>query len=421
MKLYPRLPRRFATDEFTRQASLSSQELADIAAASHPFQVWPATGAPRITPEELRKTRSHLVAAAGEHGWPVPLARDEQRELDLEVARILWERTELTAAEASFGDAWSFLALVVVPDLVWWRAAGSTNVERFVGVDLTRHTLARLWWRAHLFTWALDDPEAGWELWRSSVIGEADLDQIQTRRGGYGQSPKVLRSLVRLYPHVTTIAVETGVDRRDLWRQTFLRWVLRLGAFTDFTSLSEQQLDEELAAVAASQEPAAVAADLEPTPQAGHEDGVPTIESADQGDFDAQPLQTIVLRLTEAVRAQGQVSDVQLCATLESVSGITIPRDRQEVVRGIAWQAKTLRYLIRSDDDGVPGWRPGSVLPAADRRWGEWTIDSFKQHVARSNDDPDIDELAAALFSGRPGKTVRRLVAAAIRETGPRH
>jgi hypothetical protein len=415
MKLYPRLGRRFAHEEFARQASLSPTELSELAAGSHPLQVWPATGASRITPAELLEIRSELVGAAREHGWPSPLGRDDQRELDLAVARVLWERTDLTPAEAGFGDVWSFLALVVAPDVVWWRAVGSTNVERFVASDLTRHTLARLWWRAQLFTWGLGEPEQGWELWRSSAIGEADLDQIQTRRGGYGRSPKAFRALVRVYPLVTTLATEAGVDRRDFWRQAYLRWVLRLGAFTDFSALSERELDEDLAAVAHRLEPTGADGGGVDSALAEVSEGA---EVSDGGDFDDQPLETIVLRLVEAVRARGEVADADLCAALESVAGVSVPADRHEIVAGIAWQGAALRYLKRSDDDGLPIWRPGEVMPAADRRWGEWSVASFKRHVAQCDGDFDVDRLAAELFAGRAGKTIKRLVRAAIRETG---
>jgi hypothetical protein len=401
----------FACDEFRNQATLAVEELAALASSTHPLQVWPATGAPRATQDELLEARAHLVAAAREHGWPAPLGRDEQRDVDLAIARVLTERTSLTPAEAGFGDAWSFLALVLVPDVVWWRAGGSTNIERFVATDLTRHTLARLWWRAHLFTWGLEDPETGWELWRSSAIGEADLDQIQTRRGGYGRSPKMFRALVRTYPLVTSLAAEAGLDRRDVWRQSFLRWVLRLGAFTNFNALSDADLDQDLAAILGRDGHAThetEAADTEPP------------DAPEPGEFDAQPLRTIVVRLAETVRVLGRVPEGELCSALESVAGIVVPATRRDIVSGIAWQGKALDYLDNSEDEGVRVWSPGSVLPAPDRRWGEWTFDSFKEHVAERDGDADVDQLAAELFAGRAGRTIRRLVRAAIRETGER-
>jgi hypothetical protein len=411
VKLYPRLGRRFALDEFTKQAALGPHELAEVADTTHPLLTWPATGAPRITPEELAKLRTEIIATAEEHGWPEPLSQDRQRALDLRLARILWDHAELTPAEAGFGDVWSFLALVVMPDVVWWRAAGSTNVERFVATDLTRHTLARLWWRALLFTHGLDDPQHGWELWQTSEIGEADLDQIQTRRGGYGRSPKVFRALVQLYPVFTELAAASGVERRKLWRDQYLRWLLRLGAFTNFTGLPEAQLEEELAVLARELEPV--------TPPPNDEDeGTQTGEEINEvTDFDALPLRMVVVFLAQAVRSNGELSDDELYEAFERTAGLSLPPARREVVYGIAWQGVPLHYLAHEGDPGASQWRPGSVLPAPDRRWGDWTIDSFKEHVASTNGETDRDRLAAELFTGRAGRTVRRIVRAAIQET----
>jgi hypothetical protein len=414
MRLYPRLARRFAHDQFTRQAALGLRELAESADTTHPLMTWPATGAVRVTPTQLASLRTEVVEAAEGYGWPEPLSPDQQRALDLTLARILWDRAELTPAEAGFGDVWSFLSLVLLPDVVWWRAGTSTNIERFVATDLTRHTLARLWWRALLFTHGLADPEQGWELWRSSDIGEADLDQIQTRRGGYGRSPKVFRALVRLYPLVTELAAASGVDRRSLWRDQYLRWLLRLGAFTDFSGLAEEQLDEDLEALARQLEPI-------PEPSPGDEEESQLLNETDRvQDFDALALRMVVVHLAQAVRSNGELADDELYEAFERAAGIPVPPGRREILFGIAWQGVPLHYLAHEGDPGASKWRPGTVLPAPDRRWGDWSIDSFKAHVATTNGDMDREALAAELFTGRAGRTVRRIVRAAIQETRPR-
>jgi hypothetical protein len=255
----------------------------------------------------------------------------------------------------------------------------------------------------------LEDADEGWELWRSSAIGEADLDQIQTRRGGYGRSPTVFRALVRVYPLVTALATDAGVDRRAFWRRSFLRWVLRIGAFADFASVDEVELEADLTRLARECDPSALSAE--------RVDGE-IVEVADGGDFDAQPLSTVVVRLVEAIRERGEVADGDLCSTLEATTGIQVPRERRDIVHGIAWQGAALHYLTNQENGGLSVWRPGSILPAPDRRWGGWSVQSFKRHVAKDK-GRDVDDLAADLFSGRAGRTVRRLVRAAIRETEP--
>lgn len=244
-RLFPRLGRTFASRLWEEQRDRPLDELRCASAATHPFAVWPATGAPRITAEELERLAETCRRVAADHGYPgQSLDRDRRAPFDRALGRALWADAPLTPAEAAVPEVWSFLALVLVPDVVHWRAADSTNVERFVASDLTRHTLARLWWRAHLFTHGLEDPSAGLALWET--IGEADLDQIMTRRGGFGVSPKPFRALVRVYGRLDRMSSLAAVEsRREFWRSYYLRWLLRLGAFVDFHGLTEGELEEE--------------------------------------------------------------------------------------------------------------------------------------------------------------------------------
>jgi hypothetical protein len=130
------------------------------------------------------------------------------------------------------------------------------------------------------------------------------------------------------------------------------------------------------------------------------------------------PLAAIVVILTEAVRASGTLSAAQLPGAFERVSGTSVPAQRAEILRGIAWQGTALKYLQHEKVDGDDVWRPGLVLPAQDRRWGAWSIDSFKAHVASQNGNADEAALCADLFTGQARTTVKRLVRAAIREVG---
>jgi hypothetical protein len=412
MKLHPRLPSRFARQLFEQQ---SATGMLDIhGSTSHPYTTWAATGAPRITDEELGLLRDRINGAAAAHGAPEPLARERQRSLDLALARLLWEWSHLTAAEAGLPDTWSFVALVLAPEAVWWRAAGSTNIERFVASDLTRHTLARLWWRAQLFTHGLSDPETGWSLWRDSDIGEADLDQIQTRRGGYGRSPRTFRALVSLYPDVTGLANERGFDRRTFWRQAYLRWILRLGAFSDFGSLPESALRSDLLAVAHE-----LADDLDvstvKSEGEGHpDDRQPDASSETPTSFDQLPLCSLLVSLTAAIRATPhEIDRTEFPSAFERETGIPVPASRAEILAGIVWHGKTLKYLDGGGKNGTGTWRPGKLLPAPDRRWHDWSIQSFAAHLVQTG-ERDLDAVCAELFAGRAGLTVKRVARAAL-------
>jgi hypothetical protein len=411
MKLFPRLISRFAQAEFEKQVGLLPEER--NGSTQHVMAVWPATGAQRMSNDDLEALRNSLLAVARDLGYPAPIASSVLNQVDLRWASVL-HQSSLSPAEASFPDVWSFIALVLVPELTWWRAAGSTNVERFVGSDLTRHTWARLWWRAHLFTFGLAEPKFGWALWRDSAIGEAELDQIQTRRGGYGRCPKAFRALVRAYPDVTAAADELGFDRRVFWRQAYLRWVLRLGAFLDFSGLPEDQVQgllTRLISEVASRAAPADAIDCEAGPSSASVD----IPVSAPESFDDFPLSLMVLRLTEAVRLQGQVEAADLEEAFSAVTGLTVPADRGDILRGIAWQGQPLGYLAATKVDGAYVWRGGSTQPAPDRRWHDWSIKSFADHVAAEG-ITDVESACGALFAGRAGQTVKRAARAALKK-----
>jgi site-specific DNA-cytosine methylase len=80
------------------------------------------------------------------------------------------------------------------------------------------------------------------------------------------------------------------------------------------------------------------------------------------------------------------------------------------VAEGVSAERHVITDRIESVDE----------FPQVDRRWGDWSIDSFKAHVAATNGEADREALAAELFAGRAGRTVRRIVRAAIQETRPR-
>jgi hypothetical protein len=407
LRLHPRLSPGFARRMYEEQSRTPLGEIAG--STSHPHMTWAATGAPRVKATELESLQQAMLDAAGRNGAPNVATQKAQQAFDRDAARILWEWPHLTPAEAGVPGVWSFLALVLVPDVVRWRAAGSSNVERYVASDLTRHTLARLWWRAHLFTYGLDDPEAGWTLWRESDIGEADLDQIQTRRGGYGRSPSAFRSLVAVYPEVVRLADAAGIDRRRFWRDAFLRWILRLGAFIDFGSLSEDSLREDFLAVARELATAVPAAPADSdAPYTAR-----TEETRDYESFDDVPLRDIAVILGEAVRAGSEsVEETGLLTAFETLAGLTLPPGRAEIVLGIAWQAKTLNY-IDANTPGPAAWRPGKVPPAPDRRWHDWSINSFAAHL-RESEEYDLDTVCGQLFAGRAGRTVKRVARLAM-------
>jgi hypothetical protein len=110
------------------------------------------------------------------------------------------------------------------------------------------------------------------------------------------------------------------------------------------------------------------------------------------------------------------ISDGELLGALRSTLGIAMPHERDRIVRGIAWMAKSSGYLER--DDEAPTWRVGPVAAAPDRRWKDWTFADLRRRAAELNGAADaLDTLTEDLFTGKPNKTVVYTAKTALAES----
>jgi hypothetical protein len=231
--LYPRLLDRAARALHTEYSQLPIRELQERAATHHRSAVFAATGGRRVSETELKDLRSEILRRAEHAGFPAEGRRQDRATFDLETARLLHERSGLVAAEASVRAAWAFLALVLVPDIAYWRYP-RPPADRVLGTDITRHVLGRLWWRAHL----LEDPTTPGD--RYALIesfGEAAFDQIFARRRSIGGSRVLVRTLACTWPRQHL----AGLNEREVLTEVLKR-LLRLGAVIDFESLDEADL-----------------------------------------------------------------------------------------------------------------------------------------------------------------------------------
>ncbi|WP_350274845.1 hypothetical protein [Kribbella sp. HUAS MG21] len=133
---------------------------------------------------------------------------------------------DITWAEAGTRSIWSFVALVPLPEVTYWRF-GVTNVERWVATDLTRHTWARLWWQAVVFE---SDPEL------LGLLTESDLNQLLERRA-IGGDPRLVRCIARAVVQGDL----AGIPRRRVIRDVSQRLVRHL-AFVDVRALDVRTL-----------------------------------------------------------------------------------------------------------------------------------------------------------------------------------
>lgn len=234
--LYPRLLGDAAKRLHQEYQHISIAELGSRHALRHPAAVFAATGGRRVTEEELQRLRDDVLEIAGRAGFPDEGRRQDRVTFDLEIAQLLHQRCGLVAGEAAVRSIWAFIALVLLPDVSYWRYPRPPG-DRVLGTDITRHVWGRLWWRAHLL--ALPQRFEPYRL--LDTFGEAAFDQIFARRRSIGGSRALIRTLADIWPSVD----RAGTPERDVLVDVLKR-LSRWGAVVDFESLDQYELRRQV-------------------------------------------------------------------------------------------------------------------------------------------------------------------------------
>lgn len=229
---YPRLPSAVARPLLQEQKYLSIEELDSFVGTSYSKQEWHPTIPTRVTQAELAELRSTVVDIARAHGFPQPQLRGGLSLFDRQLAVYLWEHMHLVPAEAAVGGVWSFLSLVLLPDVAAWRYP-ERHPGRFIGRDImigtsNRHVFGRLWVRAYVF---------GPELLHRLI--EDNFEGI-FGRPAFGGSVRVARAIGTAMVH--TIDEYKVSNSQELLRDAMKR-LLRLASIVRFNALDDDQLD----------------------------------------------------------------------------------------------------------------------------------------------------------------------------------
>ncbi|WP_343239570.1 DUF6339 family protein [Streptomyces sp. SID9913] len=238
--LYPRLLPEQAKPLFEEYRGLAATDLSARVALTHESAVYVATGGDRVPPARLTDLRAAVLDLAKHAGFPEESDRVRNAEFDLKLAALLHAETGMVPAEAASRDVWAFLAVILMPDIAFWRYPQPPK-DRILGTDLTRHVFGRLWWRAQLVR-APEDPEPYHAL---HILGEAAFDQIYARRAALGGSPHLVRAILRVWNDLDL----KGLNERETLRD-FLKRLLRLAPFVLFDGVAADPLEDELRAVA---------------------------------------------------------------------------------------------------------------------------------------------------------------------------
>ncbi len=225
--VYPRLPLSQAVSMLQERSPLTTQELLARSDTQHPQIEWYPTAAKRVPREHLRDLQTSIREIAGEFGYPyLPNRRSTQYiGFDQAVTAKIVAAMDIVPADAAHEGVWSFLSLVVLPDVALWRfpnSSGRGDYERIVGRP--RNVFRRLWWRAFAL-----GPETGSRLYEDEAVGIME-------RPSLGGNPRIAQTLAK--EHLAVLAAKPSLSRTELMRQVTKRLrrlsvILTLGVLDD--------------------------------------------------------------------------------------------------------------------------------------------------------------------------------------------
>jgi hypothetical protein len=420
--LYPRLPPAVARRRFEALTQLPAALLPSESRHHDPDAVFAALGGAKASEQHLGALRAALLEVAERAGYPNERGTRASRErFDLECAVVLRDQMQIVAAEAASIDVWAFLGVMLLPDLCFWRFPNPPQ-DRVIGPDLTRHTFARVWWRAH----QLADLGPSTGLTALGAIPESVMNQIFERRA-IGGNRNLVRGVARTL--ISTQDRWPEIPRRRLVRESTRR-LRRLLAFTSPEALDDATLATFIGHIFDETATALIATPLD-TLATSEDDDVPgdpppdpdmSPEGAQNSDdlsagcyFDDIPLARLPAQIATLVNELGGVTDDALPAAFERRYGIHVPVEEHQLLHRFAWSAKGRRFVELDEDNNL--WLPGPKAPGPVEQLGDWTISRiYEQAVARLHAHPETDPfeiLVAEVYKadgGRVPRLVMRLV-----------
>ena len=226
--LYPRLPTGAALQLIRAYESLPLADLAARSSLEHPAATYNPVGGRRVSRDRLELLRSGMREVAEMLRFPEPLGR-RTGEFDRVYTELLYRGMGIVPADAGHEGVWSFVSLVLTPELPVWRYP-SRNEERLRG--LPRNAFRRLWWRAHTLGHTSDSI--------TYRLTEDQLVQIE-ERPTIGGDPRVARALANALEKARERF--TDISYEDLMREG-AKYFIRLTPSISVYSLSDQQLLE---------------------------------------------------------------------------------------------------------------------------------------------------------------------------------
>lgn len=225
--LYPRLPRTSAEELLETLRDTEPGQCAKLAGIAHPMAAPAPTGGTPVSDRHLRELRS-VVLREFEEEMQQPLQGGNEAAVDARFGRLLHRHLQIITSDAAHEGVWSFLALVLLPDLAAWRFP-SYHPARFLGTH--RNVFRRTWWRQHVLGDIMQRAEASGR----RPLGEDELVGI-FERSRMARSHELARAIAR---YILALDVSNRSDfARDLAKR-----IRRRMAYINVDVLTREQVE----------------------------------------------------------------------------------------------------------------------------------------------------------------------------------
>jgi hypothetical protein len=228
--VYPRLSLPFARVRIGEIASaMSSGGVAGVRALSateHPHAAPVATGGRVANSDDIAKVRVAVLNTVEPWYSAGTVPRPQAAAFDLALGHTLHEQLQIVPADAAHDETWSFLTLVVFPDVAVLRFPGMHS-DRLIGSP--RNVLRRTWLRQEVLGDLLHSTE--------HPLGEDELVGL-FERSALARNHALIRRLA-----VAVLAYEGPMARSEWARELFKRVTFTTGPRL-LDALSDAELDE---------------------------------------------------------------------------------------------------------------------------------------------------------------------------------
>ena len=227
--VYPRLSLPFARVRIGEIASAMSTggpaSVRTLPAVEHPHAAPVATGGRVASPDDIAKVRAAILDTVEPWYSVGMVSRPQAAAFDLALGHTLHEQLQIVPADAAHDETWSFLTLVVFPDVAVLRFPGM-HADRMIGSP--RNVLRRTWLRQQVLGDLLHSTDR--------PLGEDELVGL-FERSALARNHALIRRLA-----VAVLAYEGPMARSEWARELFKRVTFITGPRL-LDALSDAQLD----------------------------------------------------------------------------------------------------------------------------------------------------------------------------------